>query len=362
MPLQPGTSLGPYSVTAKIGEDGMGEVWQARDTTLDRDVALKVLPEAFTSDPDRLARFEREAKVLASLNHPNIGSIYGLEKAEGIRALVLELVEGPTLADRIKQGPIHIDEALPIAKQIRRSGWPAAPAGPGSRRGQAGRGGRESPAAPRDPVHSRQRRLGTPGGSTATSERAQGTEAEHTAPLHAEHRPPLRPKVGLRASTERIESRMPVRGVAVKRDSGPRHTSGGLTSETGWLRRVRRRGSGRQRPQSEAHQRRGAAAALGPAGPRDCQSAVPARISDMAVVPYRQDQAPRLDFWGSDIRNHTTEGDTLWVNYTTSHFSSRSLVFLKVAFQGSRITSDAGLLLVRELDERLGLETLISEI
>ena len=118
MPLQPGTRLGVYEVTAKIGEGGMGEVWQARDTKLDRDVALKVLPEAFTSDPDRLARFEREAKVLASLNHPNIGSIYGLEEAEGIRALVLELVEGPTLAGRIKQGPIPLDEALPIAKQI----------------------------------------------------------------------------------------------------------------------------------------------------------------------------------------------------------------------------------------------------
>ena len=118
MALQPGTTLGPYKVTAKIGEGGMGEVWQARDTKLDRDVALKVLPEAFTSDPDRLARFEREAKVLASLNHPNIGSIYGLEEAAGVRALVLELVEGPTLADRIKQGPIPVDEALPIAKQI----------------------------------------------------------------------------------------------------------------------------------------------------------------------------------------------------------------------------------------------------
>ena len=118
MPLSPGTTLGPYQVTAKIGEGGMGEVYQARDTTLDRDVALKVLPEAFTSDPDRLARFEREAKVLASLNHPNIGSIYGLEEAEGVKALVLELIEGPTLADRIKQGPIPIDEALPIAKQI----------------------------------------------------------------------------------------------------------------------------------------------------------------------------------------------------------------------------------------------------
>ena len=118
MPLEPGTTLGPYAVTAKIGEGGMGEVYRARDTKLDRDVALKVLPEAFTQDPDRLARFEREAKVLASLNHPNIGHIYGLEESEGIRALVLELVEGPTLADRIKQGPIPLDEALPIAKQI----------------------------------------------------------------------------------------------------------------------------------------------------------------------------------------------------------------------------------------------------
>ncbi len=107
--LEPGRKLGVYIVVALIGEGGMGEVWQARDTTLDRDVALKVLPEAFTSDPDRLARFEREAKVLASLNHPNIGSIYGLEEAEpstgsgqgAVRALVLELVEGPTLADLI---------------------------------------------------------------------------------------------------------------------------------------------------------------------------------------------------------------------------------------------------------------------
>ncbi len=116
MALEIGSRLGPYQVTAKIGEGGMGEVYQARDTKLDRDVALKVLPEAFTSDPDRLARFEREAKVLASLNHPNIGSIYGLEEAEGVRALVLELVEGPTLADRIKQGAIPLDEALPIGQ------------------------------------------------------------------------------------------------------------------------------------------------------------------------------------------------------------------------------------------------------
>ena len=118
MPLEPGTTLGPYAVTAKIGEGGMGEVYQARDRKLDRDVALKVLPQAFTEDPDRLARFEREAKVLASLNHPNIAAIYGLEESEGTRALVLELVEGPTLADRIKRGPIPLDEALPIAKQI----------------------------------------------------------------------------------------------------------------------------------------------------------------------------------------------------------------------------------------------------
>ena len=120
MPLNAGDHVGAYEVIGQIGAGGMGIVYRARDTKLDRDVALKVLPEAFTSDPDRLARFEREAKVLASLNHPNIGSIYGLEEAEGgkFRALVLELVEGPTLADRIKQGPIPLDEALPIAKQI----------------------------------------------------------------------------------------------------------------------------------------------------------------------------------------------------------------------------------------------------
>ncbi len=118
MSLGVGARLGHYAVTARLGEGGMGEVWQARDTKLDRDVALKVLPQAFTDDPDRLARFEREAKVLASLNHPNIGHIYGLEEAEGQKALVLELVEGPTLADRIKHGPIPVAEALPIAKQI----------------------------------------------------------------------------------------------------------------------------------------------------------------------------------------------------------------------------------------------------
>ena len=118
MPLEPGTTVGPYSVTAKIGEGGMGQVYQATDTKLNRQVALKILPEAFASDPDRLARFQREAQVLASLNHPNIAAIHGLEESDGQQALVLELVDGPTLADRIKQGPIPVDEALPIAKQI----------------------------------------------------------------------------------------------------------------------------------------------------------------------------------------------------------------------------------------------------
>ena len=120
MSLEPGSRIGPYEVGGLLGAGGMGEVYRARDTKLDRDVALKVLPEVFTADPDRLARFEREAKVLASLNHPNIGHIYGLEEAEGgkFRALVLELVEGPTLADRIAEGPIPIDDALPIARQI----------------------------------------------------------------------------------------------------------------------------------------------------------------------------------------------------------------------------------------------------
>src|SRR5262245_45210823 len=116
--LSPGARLGPYEVTALIGEGGMGKVWRAHHTALNRDDALKVLPEAFASDPDRLARFRREAQVLASLNHPNIAHVYGLEQADGVQALVMELVEGPTLADRIAQGPIPVDEALPIAKQI----------------------------------------------------------------------------------------------------------------------------------------------------------------------------------------------------------------------------------------------------
>ena len=118
MALSPGTKIGHYDVTALLGEGGMGQVWQATDTQLNRQVALKILPDAFASDPDRLARFKREAQILASLNHPNIAAIYGIEESEGTRALVLELVEGPTLADRISKGPIPLDEALPIAKQI----------------------------------------------------------------------------------------------------------------------------------------------------------------------------------------------------------------------------------------------------
>jgi len=118
MTLALGTRLGAYEITAPIGAGGMGEVYRGRDTKLDRDVAIKVLPDTFASDPERIARFQREAKTLASLNHPHIGAIYGLEESAGIRALVLELVEGPTLADRISQGPIPLDEALPIAKQI----------------------------------------------------------------------------------------------------------------------------------------------------------------------------------------------------------------------------------------------------
>jgi serine/threonine-protein kinase len=118
MPIGPGTRLGPYEVTALIGEGGLGKVWRAHHEGLKRDDALKVVPDAFASDPERLARFRREAQVLASLNHPNIAHVHGLERSDGVQALVMELVEGPTLADRIAQGPIPVDEALPIAKQI----------------------------------------------------------------------------------------------------------------------------------------------------------------------------------------------------------------------------------------------------
>jgi eukaryotic-like serine/threonine-protein kinase len=116
--LQPGTALGPYRVEALVGAGGMGEVYRARDEKLNRDIALKVLPESLTRDPDRVARFRREANVLASLNHPNIAAIYGFEDGGDVHALVLELVEGPTLADRLARGPLALPEALPIARQI----------------------------------------------------------------------------------------------------------------------------------------------------------------------------------------------------------------------------------------------------
>jgi serine/threonine-protein kinase len=118
MQLEPGSKLGQYEILSSLGAGGMGEVYRARDTKLDRDVALKVLLEAFTADPERLARFEREAKVLASLNHPNIGGIHGIEESGGVRALVLELIEGPTLAERIERGPVPLAEAIEIARQI----------------------------------------------------------------------------------------------------------------------------------------------------------------------------------------------------------------------------------------------------
>jgi Tol biopolymer transport system component len=118
MALSPGTKIGSFEITGSIGAGGMGEVYRATDMNLGRQVAIKVLPDMLAQDTDRLARFDREAKALASLNHPNIAAIYGLEKSDGQTALVMELVEGPTLADRIVEGPIQVDEALTIARQI----------------------------------------------------------------------------------------------------------------------------------------------------------------------------------------------------------------------------------------------------
>ena len=119
MTLIAGTKLGSYEVLAPIGAGGMGEVYQAHDTKLGRDVAIKVLPEAFAHDADRLSRFQREAKMLAALNHPNIATIYGLEHSNSTHYLVMELVAGETLADRIKRDKaVPVEEALGIAKQI----------------------------------------------------------------------------------------------------------------------------------------------------------------------------------------------------------------------------------------------------
>jgi eukaryotic-like serine/threonine-protein kinase len=118
MPLPTGTKLGPYEIFSPLGAGGMGEVYLAQDTRLGRRVAIKILPDKFSRDAQRMARFDREAKVLASLNHPNIASIYGLEDSNSVRALVMEFVDGPTLGERIAKGPLPLDEALPIAKQI----------------------------------------------------------------------------------------------------------------------------------------------------------------------------------------------------------------------------------------------------
>ena len=125
MAVSTGTRLGPYEILSPLGAGGMGEVYCAADSRLKRRVAVKILPPALAADPDRLARFQREAEVLASLNHPHIATIFGLEDMTstdagpaGVKALVMELIEGPTLADRIAQGPIPMDEALSIAKQI----------------------------------------------------------------------------------------------------------------------------------------------------------------------------------------------------------------------------------------------------
>src|SRR5215472_17740524 len=118
MGLNIGTQLGSHEITALLGKGGMGEVYQARDLKLKREVAIKILPEEFSRDNERVNRFQREAEVLASLNHPNIAAIYDLQEANGARFLVLELVQGETLADRIARGPIAVEEALDIANYI----------------------------------------------------------------------------------------------------------------------------------------------------------------------------------------------------------------------------------------------------
>jgi serine/threonine protein kinase len=124
-----GRQIGHYTILSRLGRGGMGEVYRARDTTLNREVTLRVLPDVFTLDPDRRARFQREAHVLASLNHPNIAAIHGFEDGAEVKALVLELVEGPTLADRIARGRIALEEALPIARQMPTRSRPRTSAG-----------------------------------------------------------------------------------------------------------------------------------------------------------------------------------------------------------------------------------------
>ena len=118
MPIEPGQQLLHYRLTEKIGEGGMGVVWKAQDTTLDREVAVKVLPDLFSNDPERLARFEREAKLLASLTHSNIASVYGLHESDGVRFLAMEYVAGENLAQRLGRGELPVQEALDIGLQV----------------------------------------------------------------------------------------------------------------------------------------------------------------------------------------------------------------------------------------------------
>src|SRR5215470_16586433 len=118
MSLQIGQQLGSYEITSLIGKGGMGEVYRARDSKLKRDVAIKALPDEFSRDPDRVSRFQREAEVLASLNHPNIAAIYDFQEAQDSRFLILEMIDGEDLAERIQRGPIQPDEAMNIGRSI----------------------------------------------------------------------------------------------------------------------------------------------------------------------------------------------------------------------------------------------------
>src|ERR1700675_3798440 len=118
MPLTPNAKLGPYEILTLLGVGGMGEVYRAKDSRLDRDVAIKVLPESMCREKERVMRFEREAKLLATLNHPHIAAIHGFEECNGKKFLVLEYVEGESLSDRLKPGPLPVEEALEVGKQI----------------------------------------------------------------------------------------------------------------------------------------------------------------------------------------------------------------------------------------------------
>src|SRR5215207_1612612 len=118
MPIQPGSRVGGYDIGDLLGAGGMGQVYRARDLRLNRDVAVKVLPQDIRHEPDRLARFEREAQALAALNHPNIATVHGLEESDGGPVLIMELVDGPTLAERLREGPLPIDDARATALQM----------------------------------------------------------------------------------------------------------------------------------------------------------------------------------------------------------------------------------------------------